>query len=114
MPLSPTIATLIRNAWGDFYLCLLVIAACVLLTSAASALDLNSFRAQNGMPRLSASGALMAKARAHATDMARRQSMDHNGFTERMRGSRAAAENVAAGCPTADCVFKIWAESSGH
>lgn len=114
MPHSPTIATLIRNAWDGFYPGLLATAACVLLATPASALDLNSFRAQNGMPRLTASGALMAKARAHAADMARRQSMDHNGFYGRMRGSRAAAENVAAGCPTADCVFKIWAESSGH
>jgi uncharacterized protein YkwD len=78
------------------------------------ALDLNSFRAQHGLPRLAASGALDAKARAHAADMARRQSMDHAGFYERMRGHGAAAENVGAGCPTADCVFKMWAESSGH
>jgi uncharacterized protein YkwD len=89
-------------------------AAFAALMTSASALDLNSFRAQNGLPRLSVSAALSAKARAHAADMARRQSMDHNGFYERMRGSRSAAENVAAGCPTADCVFKIWAESSGH
>lgn len=92
-----------------------VCAICALLASPAPALDLNSFRAQNGLPRLSESPVLSAKARAHAADMARRRSMDHNGFTERMRGARsAAAENVAAGCPTADCVFKIWAGSSGH
>lgn len=84
--------------------------------SPASALDLNSFRAQHALPRLAASGALTAKARAHAADMARRQSMDHNGFTERMRGvvGSFAAENVGVGCPTADCVFKLWADSPGH
>src|SRR5271166_513894 len=89
--------------------------ACTALATPASALDLNTFRAQNGLPRLSASATLNAKARAHAVDMARRQSMDHNGFIERMRGTGSfAAENVAAGCGTADCVFKLWADSAGH
>jgi len=89
-------------------------AAFALLATPALALDLNSFRAQHGMPKLSVSAALSAKARAHAADMARRRSMDHAGFYERMRGSANAAENVAAGCPTSDCVFKMWADSSGH
>ena len=90
------------------------IIACTLLTTPASALDLNSFRAQHGLPKLTASVALTAKARAHAADMARRQSMDHAGFSERMRGHRSAAENVAAGCGTATCVFLLWVDSPGH
>ena len=93
----------------------LAFAACALITTPASALDLNSFRAQHGLHRLSASGALNAKARAHAADMARRRSMDHDGFSARTRGVHAAAaENVGVGCPTAACLFRMWAESSGH
>ena len=93
----------------------LALAAIVATPGPSLALDLNSFRAQHGLHRLAASAALTAKARAHAADMARRRSMDHAGFYERMRGTGSfAAENVAAGCPTADCVFKLWAESSGH
>lgn len=91
-----------------------VVAAVALLATPAAALDLNSFRAQNGLPKLTASASLNAKARAHAADMARRGSMDHNGFAERMRGHRMAAENVGAGCATATCVFQMWADSSGH
>jgi len=89
-------------------------APALLSATPVRALDLNAFRAQHGLPRLASSGALAAKARAHAADMARRRSMDHAGFHERMRGHRAAAENVAAGCPSADCAYKMWAESSGH
>src|ERR1700690_1474250 len=85
------------------------------LAPPASALDLNSFRAQHGLHRLAVSGVLNAKARAHAADMARRRSMYHDGFSARTRGVHAAAaENVGVGCPTAACVFRMWAESSGH
>lgn len=91
-------------------------ASVFLLSTPVRAMDLNSFRAQHGLPRLKASAVLSAKARAHAADMARRRSMDHDGFIARMRGAvhSFAAENVAAGCATADCVFKLWAGSSGH
>src|SRR5512139_2299463 len=86
--------------------------ACAALAAPALALDLNSFRAQHGLKRLTASAALNAKARAHAADMARRGSLDHAGFYTRMRGTGSfAAENVAAGCGSADCVFKLWADS---
>ncbi len=93
----------------------LALAAAISAASTASALDLNSFRRAHGLKALSVSAALVAKARAHSADMARRQSMDHAGFYTRMRGVGAyAAENVAAGCPSADCTFKLWAESAGH
>jgi uncharacterized protein YkwD len=92
----------------------LTLAALIAATSAL-ALDINSFRAQHGLKPLKASAVLAAKAREHAADMAQRQSMDHAGFAARMRGTGSfAAENVAAGCATADCTFKAWAESSGH
>ncbi len=93
----------------------LAVLALIALSAPALALDLNSFRRAHGLKPLTPSAALAAKARAHSADMARRHSMDHDGFTARMRGVGAfAAENVAAGCPTADCAFKMWAESSGH
>ncbi len=93
----------------------LAVLALVALATPALALDLNSFRRAHGLKPLTPSAALAAKARAHSADMARRRSMDHDGFMARMRGVGAfAAENVAAGCPTADCAFKMWAESSGH
>ena len=86
-----------------------------LLSKPVRAMDLNSFRAQHGLKPLKASAALAAKAREHAADMAQRQSMDHAGFAARMRGAGSVvAENVAAGCASADCAFKAWAESSGH
>lgn len=93
----------------------LAVLALIAAATPALALDLNSFRRAHGMQPLKVSAVLAAKARAHAADMARRQSMDHAGFYTRMRGVGAfAAENVAAGCPTVDCAFKLWAESSGH
>jgi len=61
-------------------------------------------------------GALYALAQQHANDMARRNSLDHDGFRARIAPlvKSAAAENVAWGCATADCVYRVWAKSSGH
>lgn len=92
----------------------LIVAALALAAAPAVALDLNSFRAQNGLPAMSSTAVLSSLAKAHADDLARRQAMDHNGFQERMRGFNTAAENVAYGCDTADCVFQMWAGSPGH
>ena len=94
---------------------LLALAICVSHAAPAVALDLNSFRRANGLKPLAASAVLSARAREHAADMARRGSMDHAGFYARLRGvGPFAAENVATGCPTADCAYKMWTESSGH
>lgn len=79
----------------------------------AAALDINSFRAQHKLPPLSVSSMLAAAASSHASDMAARKTLDHKGFRERMMGS-AGAENVAVGCPDADCAFQMWANSAGH
>jgi uncharacterized protein YkwD len=85
------------------------------LMSPARALDLNSFRAQHKLPALAASATLSGIAASHAHDLARRQTLDHKGFRERMSFVRsAAAENVAFGCATEDCVFQMWAKSAGH
>lgn len=89
--------------------------ACVLLATPALALDLNSFRAQNGRPPLSQSGALAAAASSHAQNLAARQRLDHAGFRQRVSvTSGTAAENVAYGCATEDCVIRMWARSGGH
>ena len=91
------------------------LAAVLATLSPLRALDLNSFRAQHHLPALSANAQLSGVAYSHAHDMARRKSLDHNGFRQRMSFVRsAAAENVAFGCDTETCVFQMWAKSSGH
>ncbi|MFI4960292.1 MAG: CAP domain-containing protein, partial [Hyphomicrobiales bacterium] len=50
------------------------------LISPASALDLNSFRAQHGRPALSVSSTLSALAYEQAHSMATRTRLDHAGF----------------------------------
>jgi uncharacterized protein YkwD len=89
--------------------------ACALSTTPALSLDLNSFRAQHGKPALSVSGALTGAAYSHAQSLAARQRLDHAGFRQRVSlTSGAAAENVAYGCATEDCVTRMWARSGRH
>lgn len=83
--------------------------------STFGALDLNSFRAEHKLPPLAYSATLAGAAYGHAQDMAKRNSLDHNGFKDRAKLSRgAAAENVSWGCEDEDCAIKQWATSSGH
>jgi hypothetical protein len=58
--------------------------------------------------------ALMQRlAQEHSNDMARRDSMDHSGFSERAaKGARA--ENVAAGNSTKAATMAQWRASAGH
>jgi len=94
---------------------LLAFTVAVFASTSALALDLNSFRAANGLKPLRVNARFASAANAHAKDMAQRGSMDHNGFQERMgKIARTAAENVAWGCETQDCVFQMWAGSYGH
>ena len=52
-------------------------------------------------------------AQSHASDMARRGSLDHNGFSQRgPKGARA--ENVAYGCGDQACTIQQWSRSSEH
>ena len=89
--------------------------AFALLATPASALDLNSFRAQHGRPALSVSGQLAGAAYSHANDMANRKRLDHKGFRQRVPFTAGtAAENVALGCNTEDCAIRMWARSGGH
>ena len=79
-----------------------------------TATSLNGFRASQGLSQLSTDGTLVALASEHAADMARRDSLDHDGFMTH-RGPRGArAENVAYGCKESACVIQQWVNSSGH
>ena len=94
---------------------LLAAAAGLALAAPAAALDLNSYRAQHRLPRLSHDSLLAGAAYAHAHDLANRNHLDHNGFRSRMGSiSSTAAENVAYGCASEDCVIRMWARSAGH
>ena len=89
--------------------------SCAVFMSSAFALDLNSFRAQHGLKPLSESSALAGAANSHAQNLAARQRLDHSGFRQRISlEAGPAAENVAFGCPTEDCVIRMWAKSGGH
>ena len=79
-----------------------------------TATSLNGFRASHGLSQLRTDGTLTALAGEHAADMARRDSLDHDGFMTH-RGPRGArAENVAYGCRESACVIQQWVNSSGH
>jgi len=91
------------------------LAAVLATLSPLLALDLNSFRARHKLPPLAVSAALSGAAYSHARDLARRGSLDHNGFRARLDAiASTAAENVLVGCADADCAFRKWAASSGH
>ena len=53
-------------------------------------------------------------AQQHANDMARRNSLDHSGFTKRRGPAGAVAENVAVGCDSEACARQMWMKSSRH
>jgi uncharacterized protein YkwD len=93
------------------------VAGCGTLTAPGTpetATSLNGFRASHGLSQLSTDGALTSLASEHAADMARRDSLDHDGFMTR-RGPRGArAENVAYGCQDSACVIQQWVNSAGH
>jgi uncharacterized protein YkwD len=79
-----------------------------------TATTLNGFRATHGLSQLRTDATLTTLASDHAADMARRDSLDHDGFMAH-RGPRGArAENVAYGCKDSPCVIQQWVNSSGH
>jgi hypothetical protein len=58
-------------------------------------------------------GLMQQLAQAHSNDMARRESLDHSGFSERAaKGARA--ENVAMGSRTRAAAMAQWRASAGH
>ena len=73
-----------------------LVLAAALVATPALALDLNGFRAAHHLPHVVRSNLLTALAAAHARDMARRNSLDHNGWFARARkAGDKATENVA-------------------
>lgn len=82
----------------------------------------NAIRKENGLSSMSPDALLQKAARDQADRMAEKQKMGHsigwgNDFGARVRrfGIRgAAAENVAAGQPDLQTVFKAWMNSKGH
>ncbi len=84
---------------------------------------INSHRATHGRGPLTINPQLMAAAKAHSRDMARRGAMSHkgsNGSSHKTRARRAGykprnvSENVAAGYNNTSDVIKIWKNSRGH
>lgn len=83
----------------------------------------NAERAKAGCGALTINATLTSVARAHSKDMAVNGYFDHNsqdGRTPFQRMSQAgytysaAAENIAAGQPTAQAVVTAWMNSAGH
>ncbi len=93
----------------------LALAGAVALATPASALDINSFRAQHRRPPLGMSAGLAGMAYEQAHSMASRSHLDHNGFRRRFAFSGGThAENVAFGCSDEDCAIRMWSRSSRH
>jgi uncharacterized protein YkwD len=92
----------------------LALTLCAASVAAASAQDLNAFRAAHGRPALRVNSSLTVLAHAHANDMARRGQLDHNGFFQHRGPNGARAENVAYGCGDMACTIRQWSRSSGH
>src|SRR3974390_3293046 len=57
---------------------------------------------------------LYALAQQHASDMARRNSLDHAGFLRYRGPAGAFAENVAVGCESEECARRVWMRSPPH
>src|SRR3954464_2938871 len=79
-----------------------------------TATSLNGFRASHGLSELSTDGTLTALAGEHAADMARRDSLDHDGFMTHRSPRGARAENVAYGCKESACVIREGVTSAGN
>ncbi len=94
----------------------LTVAAAFAAAIPASALDLNSFRAQHRRPALSSSATLAGLAYEQAHSMAARRHLDHANFRARIAnlGGGVHAENVAYGCESEDCAIRMWSRSGGH
>ena len=86
----------------------------IALASSAQAMDLNSYRAQNGRAPLQMDYSLSGLANSHAASMARRGTLDHAGFKTERGPLGANAENVSYGCADEDCAIRQWARSAPH
>ena len=70
--------------------------------------------AGTGVAHAASCSALYAMAAEHARDMARRESLDHDGFFSYRGPHGAMAENVAVGCKTESCARDAWMKSPPH
>ena len=94
---------------------MLAVSICAVPAAAKeSAVTVNGFRAANGLKPLRADPKMAQLARAHAQDMARRESMDHAGFMAQRAGAGARAENVSVGCANNACAIQQWINSGPH
>jgi uncharacterized protein YkwD len=81
----------------------------------ARAEDINSFRRTHHLPPLAMNSTLAGLAYEQAHSMANRNHLDHNNYKQRFGFSGGMhAENVAWGCDTEDCAYRMWARSPGH
>lgn len=101
--------------WGvaAFFAALLLLAASSAVNK-ARAETIEDARRARGLPHLAISGHLAAIAHEHAADMARRRSLDHDGFHERRGPAGAMAENVSWSCRNATCAIERWLRSPPH
>jgi uncharacterized protein YkwD len=103
------------ESWFNTCWIAVALASGLLLATPASALDLNSFRAQHGRPALAMSSTLAALAYEQAHSMANRTSLDHKNYRQRLSfAGGTTAENVLVGCADEDCAIRGWARSGGH
>lgn len=96
------------------FLASLITAVICFIPLSTEAMDVNGFRRANGLKPMSSNATLTALAKAHAADMARRQSMDHANFFEVRARRGAAGENVTYGCPDMNCAIQMWINSGPH
>ncbi|MGE3974847.1 MAG: CAP domain-containing protein [Bdellovibrionales bacterium] len=83
---------------------------------------INIYRTQNGLQRLMPSECLTRPARWLSHDMGKKNYFSHDDslgrkWSQRMLDfgiTRASAENIGAGQPTADRIFLAWKNSHGH
>jgi hypothetical protein len=87
---------------------------CLAFAVPAEALDINSYRAKHGRAALKHDSYLAGIAAAHASDMARRNRLDHAGFHTQRAPMGARAENVSYGCADASCAVLQWSRSARH
>ncbi len=85
---------------------------------------INSYRQQNGLPRLTMSNGLYVASEGHSQDMGVNNYFSHNSLDGRTPWDRIRAagynyntwlgENIAAGYTSAQAVFDAWRASPGH
>jgi len=85
--------------------------------------DLNTYRAQHGLPPIVLNAKLVAASEVHAKDLAIHGIASHTGTDGSSHADRVqrkgydfsiAAENVATGQKSWDKVFQAWQDSPGH